>query len=126
MIDDIIDQYNITEDQINFQVFHDQLSHAIARAIKRKGWSQDEFAKKMGVDKSLVSRWLGGVHLFREETLYKIQKVLGVYIFNLNFLDDEELLTFHHQYEKKVLPSKQVSRKSTSNIRSSYKITICP
>lgn len=87
MIDEIINQYNITDEEINFQVFHNRLCHAVARAIKEKGWSQDDFAQRMGVDKSLVSRWLGGVHLFREETLYKMQKVLGIDIYDSDFLN---------------------------------------
>jgi ribosome-binding protein aMBF1 (putative translation factor) len=87
--EDFMKQYNISEEEIDFQVFHNQLCHGIAEAIKSKGWTYEYFAKKMDINKSLVPKWLGGVHLLGEETLYKIQKVLGINIFDVNFLKEK-------------------------------------
>jgi transcriptional regulator with XRE-family HTH domain len=121
MVDELIEYYKITQEEIDFQVFHTRLCHGIARAIKAKGWSQSEFAKKMGVDKSLISRWLGGVHIFGEDTLYKMQKLLGVNIFDEDFLNEEDEYNFSDFESKKdvtiILSGKPREQKTTEKFR---------
>lgn len=56
------------------------LASKIKSAIKAKGLKQKQFAAKMGVQQSVVTRWLKGDHNFTIETLFKIEQVLGIEI----------------------------------------------
>lgn len=47
------------------------------RLIRENGLSQREFAKKMGVDEGLVSKWLNQVHFPDDRYLDKTITVLG-------------------------------------------------
>lgn len=49
----------------------------IDEILKRKGWSQSDFAKAMDKKDSEISRWLGGGHNFTIATIAKIEAVLG-------------------------------------------------
>src|ERR1700756_5237481 len=49
-------------------------------AIEEKGWNKTTFAAKMGVQKSVISRWLSGTHNFSWNTLVAIEEVLGMLI----------------------------------------------
>lgn len=57
------------------------LAAKIAAAIKAKGWKKSEFAERMGKYPSDVSKWLSGTHNFETDTLFEIEKVLGVDLF---------------------------------------------
>lgn len=58
---------------------HDLLTDIGARIeeiLKRKGWSQADFAKAMGKNRSEISKWLGGGHNFTISTIAKIESAL--------------------------------------------------
>lgn len=54
-----------------------EIGDRIVEILKRKGWSQTEFAKAMGKRDSEISKWLGGGHNFTIATIAKIETVLG-------------------------------------------------
>lgn len=58
------------------------LAATIAEGIKNKGWNKSEFAKMMGQEPSVVSRWLSGVHNFTIDTLDDIGDMLGIDVWN--------------------------------------------
>lgn len=58
------------------------LAAAIAEGIKNKGWSKSEFAKMMGQEPSVVSRWLSGVHNFTVDALHDIEDMLEMDVWN--------------------------------------------
>lgn len=57
-----------------------RLAGFIADLIEQKGWTNGEFAKKMGKQPSVISKWLSGTHNFTTETLWEIEEVIGVKI----------------------------------------------
>lgn len=54
-----------------------EIGDRIVEILKRKGWSQTEFAKAMGKRDSEISKWLGGGHNFTIATIVKIETILG-------------------------------------------------
>lgn len=54
----------------------------IRRALRKQGISQTEFARRLGVDPSIVTRYLSGKHNFQLRTLVKVQQVLNIEILN--------------------------------------------
>lgn len=57
-----------------------RLAGFIADLIEQKGWTNGEFARKMGKQPSVISKWLSGTHNFTAETLWEIEEVIGVKI----------------------------------------------
>lgn len=58
-----------------------RLAGFIADLIEQKGWTNGEFAKKMGKQPSVISKWLSGTHNFTTETLWEIEELSGITIF---------------------------------------------
>jgi len=58
------------------------LAVKIYDAMTAMGYNQKEFAKKMGVGQSVVSRWLSGQQNFTTETLSDIETILKVSLFD--------------------------------------------
>lgn len=54
----------------------------IRRELRKQGITQAEFAKRLGVDPSIVTRYLSGKHNFQLRTLVKVQKILDIEIIN--------------------------------------------
>jgi transcriptional regulator with XRE-family HTH domain len=48
----------------------------VSRLLKQKGWTQKEFAKKLGKSESEVSKWLSGLHNLTLKSIAKIETVL--------------------------------------------------
>jgi ribosome-binding protein aMBF1 (putative translation factor) len=59
------------------------LAAKIYHAMRAKGWSQKKFAEEMGKKDSVISRWLSGCHNFEADTLFAIQKKLGINLLDL-------------------------------------------
>lgn len=56
-----------------------KLASKIYKAIKRKGWNNNDFAKAMNIKHvSMITRWLSGTHNFTSDTLFDIEKVLNI------------------------------------------------
>ena len=56
--------------------FH--IADEIDDALKAKGMTQKELAKRLGTSTAAVSRWLGGGHNFTPSTIARISVVLDV------------------------------------------------
>lgn len=54
----------------------------IRMALQKQGITQTGFAKMLGVDPSVVTRYLSGKHNFQLRTLVKVQEILGIEIVN--------------------------------------------
>lgn len=49
----------------------------ISEILKRKGWSQADFAKAAGKKEAEISKWMSGTHNFTIRTISFIETVLG-------------------------------------------------
>lgn len=67
------------------------IADIIDTRLKWLGMSKKEFAERMGAPPSSVTKWLSGEHNFTIDTLFKIESVLRIKIFN------KEIVSFHHQ-----------------------------
>ncbi len=52
------------------------ITEQVYSLLKEKGWSQKEFAKRLGKHESEVSRWLSGLHNLTLESIVKMEVVL--------------------------------------------------
>ncbi|HEV8515131.1 MAG TPA: helix-turn-helix transcriptional regulator [Cyclobacteriaceae bacterium] len=59
------------------------LAIKIDDARKAKGWTQQVFAKEMGQQPSVISKWLSGTHNFTADTMWDIEEKLGVELISL-------------------------------------------
>jgi transcriptional regulator with XRE-family HTH domain len=82
---DRLNRFNITEKDLDYAIRNNELCDAIYNEMKRQELTQNDLAGLMQVDKSLVSRWLSGVHFMNVETLYKLEDILKISIINDNF-----------------------------------------
>jgi transcriptional regulator with XRE-family HTH domain len=46
--------------------------------LDRRGWTQNEFARQVGADSGIVSRWMTGRNLPGLEMALKIESLLGI------------------------------------------------
>ena len=60
-----------------------RLAIKIADAIEAKGLKKHEFAKKINKNNSEIDKWLSGAHNFTVETLFFLQKELGIKLLDL-------------------------------------------
>ncbi|WNJ17458.1 helix-turn-helix transcriptional regulator [Pontibacter sp. G13] len=72
-------------------------SRAIVRIVlvglKNRGWTQKEFAERMGVSPQQVSKWLKGQENFRLETISKMEAVLEVELIEIKSFKSGESST---------------------------------
>ncbi len=69
------------------------LAARIADAMKKKGISKTGLSKALGVQPSVVTKWLSGTHNFTIETLWKIGDVLDTELIKLE--DEKENQTIY-------------------------------
>ncbi len=55
----------------------DDIALSIINALKKANISKTEFAKKVGKDTSVVSKWLNGQHNFTIKTIVDIENALN-------------------------------------------------
>lgn len=55
----------------------DNIAISILEALKRANINKTEFAKKIGKDASVISRWLNGQHNFTVKTIVDIENTLN-------------------------------------------------
>ena len=70
------------------------LPDKIIRHRKAKGWSQEDFAEKMGVSRQAVSRWENGTALPDAHNILQISKLFGVsadYLLNDDYASDSDI-----------------------------------
>ena len=54
-----------------------EISEQIIHHLKQKGWSQKEFAEKLGKEPSEISKWLSGLHNLTLQSITKMESVFG-------------------------------------------------
>lgn len=57
------------------------LAARIDDGINAKGWKKKDFALAMSKTPSEISKWLSGTHNFTADTLFEIERVLGINLF---------------------------------------------
>lgn len=60
------------------------LSKKIETAMKLKNYNRQQFAGIMGVQPSIITRWLSGGHNFTVETLFEIEEQLDVQLISID------------------------------------------
>lgn len=74
----------------------DNIAQTILDALKKAGINKTEFAKKLGKDTSVISRWLNGQHNFTIKTIVDIENALNQKIvLPTNRIQDATLLNKH-------------------------------
>ena len=53
------------------------ISHQVTTYLEQHGWTQKEFAKRLGKEPSEVSKWLSGLHNITLQSISKMEAVLG-------------------------------------------------
>ena len=66
------------------------LAAKIADGIKAKGWNKVGFAKEMGKEPSVITKWLSGTHNFTADTLTEIGRKLNIELLNIRSVNTEE------------------------------------
>jgi ribosome-binding protein aMBF1 (putative translation factor) len=61
-----------------------RLAIKIADGIEAKGFKKYEFAKKINKNNLEIDKWLSGTHNFTVETLFFLQKELGIKLLDLD------------------------------------------
>ena len=70
------------------------LAARIDEAIKAKGWKKNQFASKIGKTPSEISKWLSGTHNFTADTLFRIEFILDIQLFNFETQSESTFLTY--------------------------------
>lgn len=60
-----------------------QIAVNLDEALKAKGWKRIQLADALGVDRSLITKWLSGTHNFTIDTLVQLSVVLEVALADL-------------------------------------------
>lgn len=84
------------------------LAAKIDDAIKIKGWSKLEFAKKLDKHPSVISKWISGTHNFTADTLWDIERLLGETFINLNNSEKEQVIVYKVEIKSQNTENKSV------------------
>ena len=76
------------------------LAAKIDNALKSKGWKQKDFAESLNKQPSEITKWLSGTHNFTTDTLWDIERVLGVELVRLEEKSQEQVISFHLSINK--------------------------
>lgn len=83
---------SISQTTFDFVANRMALASRINEAIKMRGWSQKQFAEAMNKKPSEISKWLSGTHNFTTDTLWQIEKVLGVRLLVENEMSESRVI----------------------------------
>lgn len=59
------------------------LAAKIEDALKAKGWKKLDLANRLNKKPSVITKWISGTHNFTTETLWDIEKLLGINLINI-------------------------------------------
>jgi len=59
------------------------LALRILKAMESKGMNRVQFAAKLNINPSVVTKWLSGTHNFTTETLFDIEEALNISLLNI-------------------------------------------
>jgi transcriptional regulator with XRE-family HTH domain len=80
-----------------------QIAQRISQLLQYKQINKSTFADWMGVQPSIVTKWLSGFHNFTIETLLDIEKTLDAEIFQISIPSTQTIISF----ELKVKPHRK-------------------
>lgn len=80
----VLDRFmsKISADELELTEKKMHLASRIDEAISQKNLKKQEFANMLGKQPSEISKWLSGTHNFTIETLWQIEKKLGISLVN--------------------------------------------
>ena len=76
------------------------LAAKIDDALKAKGWKKKDFADAFSKKPSEITKWLSGTHNFTANTLWDIERILGVELIALEEKQMEQVISFHISISK--------------------------
>jgi len=65
------------------------IADKIKHRLKELGVNRKQFAGLMNVQPSVVTRWLSGKHNFQMFTLFEIERILNMELFDFNIQTEE-------------------------------------
>jgi|APAra7269096979_1048534.scaffolds.fasta_scaffold00895_11 transcriptional regulator with XRE-family HTH domain len=71
-----------------------KLASKIFKAMKSHNITQTQFAALMNKPVSLISRWMSGTHNFTADTLFDIQRVLGISLLDVEMTNSSPQINF--------------------------------
>lgn len=86
--------------------------------------SKGDFAKKMGVKPSVITKWLSGTHNFTSDTLSDIEEILGINLLSVTCKTVEPrnfiyIITTNLSHKQKLIIDRSGAT-STANISSTF------
>lgn len=87
LIDELFQE--ISKDELEKTEKRMLLAARIDDAIKAKNWKPKNLAEALKKSPSEISKWLSGTHNFTTDTLFDIERVLGVSILALGNIDQK-------------------------------------
>ncbi len=100
LIDDLFQE--ITPEELEKTEKRMLLAARIDDAIKAKGWKPKNLAEALGKSPSEISKWLSGTHNFTADTLFDIERVLGVTLISLENHKEKTIGVFSYNVILKV------------------------
>lgn len=97
-----------------------RLAGFIADLIEEKGWTKGEFARRMGKQPSVISKWLSGTHNFTIETLWEIEEIIGIKIISMELPKSKQKSSVN--YTRSLLASKIPMNSSFNFQKTSRKV----
>jgi len=80
------------------------LAAKIDKAIKAKRWKKQDLLKALNKDNpSIITKWLSGTHNFTTDTLFDLERVLGVNLINLEEKPQKISTSYHFEVKQRVL-----------------------
>lgn len=79
------------------------LAARIDDAMKAKGWKKGDLAREMNKQPSVITRWLSGTNNFESDTLFDIERVLGINLITLKDSPKEQVIRYHVIVSEKVV-----------------------
>jgi transcriptional regulator with XRE-family HTH domain len=92
IMDDLFNE--ITPEELEKTEKRMRLASRIYDAMKAKGWRNKDFASAMGKNASEISKWLSGTHKFNTDTLFDIERVLGIGLLTLSDKPQEQVVVY--------------------------------
>jgi len=74
---------NISEHEAGLTAYRMDLAVKIDKALQARGMQKQELATRLGKNPSVITKWLSGTHNFTTDTLWEIERVLGIKLLNL-------------------------------------------
>lgn len=101
ILDEIIAE--LTPEEVEKTTKRMLLAVRIDNGIKAKGWKRKHLAEALKKQPSEITRWLSGTHSFNTDTLFDIERVLGINLVTLKDSLKEQVIRYHIVVSEKVI-----------------------